>query len=158
MARRLPITRDAVSLKQTLYRAARGLGGLAAARNSQWRGERLLILCYHGVSLDDEHCWNPSLYVSPETFRGRDLPAGTQVVVSPWHLHRHERIWPHPDGFDPGRWGTEAGRACARDAYIPFSRGARVCPGAGFAMVEGPLDATTLMAAVDEAFGVPWEL
>lgn len=75
----------------------------------------------------------------PEEFRGRPVAPGAQVVVSPWHLHRHERIWPDADGFDPGRWGTEEGRACARDAYIPFSRGARVCPGAGFAMAEGVL-------------------
>ena len=26
-----------------------------------------------------------------------------------------------------------------RDAYMPFSAGPRVCTGAGFAMVEGPL-------------------
>ncbi|SFE01660.1 cytochrome P450 [Roseivivax sediminis] len=75
----------------------------------------------------------------PERFRDRDLPKGAQVVLSPWHLHRHERLWENPDGFDPARWSTENGRACQRDAYIPFSAGARVCPGAGFAMVEGPL-------------------
>ena len=75
----------------------------------------------------------------PEHFRDRDLPRGTQVVLSPWHLHRHERLWDDPDGFDPGRWDTGNGRACARSAYIPFSAGQRVCPGAGFAMVEGPL-------------------
>ena len=74
-----------------------------------------------------------------EHFRDRDLPRGTQVVLSPWHLHRHERLWDDPDGFDPGRWDTDNGRACARSAYIPFSAGQRVCPGAGFAMVEGPL-------------------
>ncbi|MBI1416877.1 MAG: cytochrome P450 [Limimaricola sp.] len=73
----------------------------------------------------------------PETFRGRALARGAQIVLSPWHLHRHERIWPAPDDFDPARWQTEAGRACARDAYMPFSSGARVCVGAGFAMVEG---------------------
>lgn len=75
----------------------------------------------------------------PECLRGRDLPAGTQVVLSPWHLHRHERLWHRPDAFDPARWDSENGRACARSAYIPFSAGQRACPGAGFAMVEGPL-------------------
>ena len=75
----------------------------------------------------------------PETFRDRPVPTGAQIVISPWHLHRHDRIWSDPDGFDPARWQTDAGRACARDAYIPFSAGARVCTGAGFAMVEGPL-------------------
>ena len=75
----------------------------------------------------------------PERFREREVPVGSQVVLSPWHLHRHERLWERPDAFDPGRWQTENGKACGRDAYIPFSAGARVCTGAGFAMVEGPL-------------------
>ncbi len=75
----------------------------------------------------------------PHEFRERAVPKGSQVVVSPWHLHRHERIWSNPDGFDPTRWETAEGKACAREAYIPFSAGARVCTGAGFAMVEGPL-------------------
>jgi cytochrome P450 len=60
-------------------------------------------------------------------------------VVSPWHLHRHERLWDNPDGFDPSRWATENGKQCQRDAFIPFSAGSRVCTGAGFAIVEGPL-------------------
>nr|WP_282569225.1 cytochrome P450 [Aliiroseovarius sp. S1339] len=75
----------------------------------------------------------------PEHFRGRDVPKGSQVVLSPWHLHRHERLWDQPDDFDPGRFQTENGKACLRNAYIPFSSGQRVCPGAGFAMIEGPL-------------------
>ncbi len=75
----------------------------------------------------------------PERFRNRDVPKGSQVVLSPWHLHRHERLWERPDAFDPGRWQTENGRTCGRDAFIPFSAGPRVCTGAGFAMVEGPL-------------------
>ncbi|MCG6903560.1 MAG: cytochrome P450 [Rhodobacter sp.] len=84
----------------------------------------------------------------PETFRDRTLPKGSQVVLSPWHLHRHERIWDRPDEFDPDRYATEAGKQCLRDAYIPFSSGARVCTGAGFAMVEGPL----LLALLVRAF------
>jgi cytochrome P450 len=82
-----------------------------------------------------------------EAFRDRDVAPGAQVVLSPWHLHRHERIWDRPDEFDPDRWQTEAGRACGRDAFIPFSTGARVCPGAGFAMVEGPLLLAMLVSA-----------
>jgi cytochrome P450 len=61
------------------------------------------------------------------------------VVLSPWHLHRHNRLWTNPDGFDPDRWSTEETRLCARTAYMPFSAGPRVCPGAGFAMIEGVL-------------------
>ena len=75
----------------------------------------------------------------PETFRGRNVKTGSQIVLSPWHLHRHERLWERPDEFDPTRWGTENGKQCQRDAYIPFSAGSRVCTGAGFAMVEGPM-------------------
>ena len=73
----------------------------------------------------------------PKTLRGRKAPKGSQVVLSPWHLHRHTRLWDNPDGFDPTRWATENGKTCQRDAYIPFSAGPRVCTGAGFAMVEG---------------------
>lgn len=75
----------------------------------------------------------------PEAFRGRNVKTGSQIVLSPWHLHRHERLWERPDEFDPTRWGTENGKQCQRDAYIPFSAGSRVCTGAGFAMVEGPM-------------------
>jgi len=83
-----------------------------------------------------------------EDFRGRRVRPASQVVISPWHLHRHERIWTDPDGFDPDRWATDAGRASSRDGYLPFSSGARVCPGAGFAMLEG----TLLLAHLVRAF------
>lgn len=75
----------------------------------------------------------------PEVMRDRPVAPGAQMVISPWHLHRHERLWTNPDGFDPDRWQTDETRACQREAYLPFSAGARVCTGAGFAMVEGPL-------------------
>ncbi|MCG6111604.1 MAG: cytochrome P450 [Paracoccus sp.] len=73
----------------------------------------------------------------PETFRDRDVPRGAQLVVSPWHLHRHQRLWDRPDDFDPARWDTPEGKASARVAYLPFSAGPRACPGAGLAMAEG---------------------
>ncbi|SNT76463.1 cytochrome P450 [Paracoccus seriniphilus] len=82
-----------------------------------------------------------------ETFRGRNVPKNAQLVLSPWHLHRHERLWERPDEFDPGRWDSEAGKASASKAYIPFSAGQRVCPGAGFAMLEGVLMLSRITAA-----------
>lgn len=75
----------------------------------------------------------------PESFRNRPLRPGTQIVISPWHLGRHQRLWEDPDSFCPARWATPEGRAAAREGFIPFSSGPRVCTGAGFAMLEGPL-------------------
>ena len=83
----------------------------------------------------------------PEQFRGREVPKGSQIVLSPWHLHRHERLWDDPDAFDPARFQTANGKSCLRNAYIPFSSGQRVCPGAGFAMIEGPLILSMLVRA-----------
>lgn len=51
-------------------------------QNSRWRRARLLILCYHGVSLADEHEWS-DLYVSGGHLRRRFAhlrDAGYQVV------------------------------------------------------------------------------
>ena len=81
----------------------------------------------------------------PEVFRKRPVPPGAQVVLSPWHLHRHTRLWDNPDGFDPARWDTDAGRDSAREAYMPFSAGPRVCTGAGFAMIEGVVLLATIL-------------
>jgi cytochrome P450 len=77
-----------------------------------------------------------------DRLRGRAVARGTQVVLSLWHLHRHERLWAEPHGFDPDRWAG----GCPRGAFLPFSAGPRVCPGAGLAMVEGPLFLALLLA------------
>jgi cytochrome P450 len=82
-------------------------------------------------------------------FRGRKIMRGAQIVLSPWHLHRHERLWDNPDGFDPARWDTENGKVCARDAYMPFSAGPRICSGAGFALIEGVVVLARLLKAYE---------
>ena len=87
----------------------------------------------------------------PQRLRNRDVPKGAQIVLSPWHLHRHERLWDDPDSFEPARWSTQNGRDCARDAFIPFSAGPRVCPGAGFAMLEGPFLLSLLLRDLEVA-------
>lgn len=83
----------------------------------------------------------------PETFRDRPLRKGTLAILSPWHMHRHTRHWPDADVFDPWRWSEEATRHVARGAYFPFSKGPRVCTGAGFAMLEGVLTLALLVRA-----------
>jgi len=84
----------------------------------------------------------------PETFRDRTLPIGAQVVISPWHLQRHTRLWDDPDAFRPERWQTPEGKSSAREAFVPFSSGRRVCTGASFAMAE----AVILLAALVSRF------
>ena len=84
----------------------------------------------------------------PEEMRGRSVRPGAQIVISPWHLHRHDRIWTDPDAFDPDRWGRADTKLAQQTGYLPFSAGPRVCTGAGFAMVEGVL----MLAALVRAF------
>lgn len=64
--------------KLAALRAARSTGLYDIVRRSRWRGQRLLILCYHGISLADEHCWNPELYIRPDLFEQRLLAIRAQ--------------------------------------------------------------------------------
>src|SRR5579862_246482 len=59
------------SAKIAALQAARTAGVFAAVKKSRWRNQRLIILCFHGISLEDEHEWNPGLYLSPAQFRER---------------------------------------------------------------------------------------
>src|SRR5690349_5995613 len=57
--------------KLLTLRTAKTMGVFHALSRSQWRKDQLLILGYHGVSIDDEHLWNSHLYFTPEEFRSR---------------------------------------------------------------------------------------
>lgn len=80
----------------------------------------------------------------PDEVAGHRLTPGDLVVVSPWVLHRHRRIWVEPDRFDPGRFLPEA-PPVDRFAYLPFGIGPRVCIGAQFALVEATAVLATLL-------------
>lgn len=77
-----------------------------------------------------------------QTFRKRLIKKGAQIVISPWHLGRHTDVWKDADAFRPERWEAKP----TREAYLPFSAGPRVCPGAAFAMTEGAVLLAALMA------------
>lgn len=57
--------------KRGIFSLARRLQLFSIARRSAWRRDRLLILCYHSVSMADEHEWNGELYMSQELLRAR---------------------------------------------------------------------------------------
>jgi peptidoglycan/xylan/chitin deacetylase (PgdA/CDA1 family) len=59
-------------LKGAALFAAKSTGATGLLSRSQWRTKRLLILCYHGISLEKEHEWDGALFMSPERF-GRRL-------------------------------------------------------------------------------------
>jgi cytochrome P450 len=74
----------------------------------------------------------------PDTIAGRQVKTGDAILIAPWLLHRHEKLWQDPNAFMPGRFMPGAPPP-DRFAYLPFGVGARVCIGAHFALVEATL-------------------
>jgi peptidoglycan/xylan/chitin deacetylase (PgdA/CDA1 family) len=60
-----------VVVKRRVLGASSRLGILNGVRDSKWRQRRLLILCYHSVSIDDEHEWSGTYSMSPATLESR---------------------------------------------------------------------------------------
>jgi enediyne biosynthesis protein E7 len=67
---------------------------------------------------------------------GFDLAANTDVLVSPYLVHRHPQHWQDGDRFDPDRFLPEAVAARSRFAYLPFGLGPRACIGEHLALIE----------------------
>jgi cytochrome P450 len=80
---------------------------------------------------------------------GITVPARTVVLIAPWVLHRHHRLWAQPEAFDPDRFLPGAPPP-DRFAYLPFGIGPRVCIGAQFALTE----ATLVLATMIQAFHI----
>jgi cytochrome P450 len=87
--------------------------------------------------------------IADDVAGGTEVKAGTVVLIAPWVLHRHRRLWPDPDHFDPARFLPEAPPP-ERFAYLPFGSGPRVCIGAQFALTE----ATLVLASLVQNFRI----
>ena len=70
------------------------------------------------------------------TLGDRPVSKNEPIYVATWCLHRHEKLWDDPNGFDPGRFATENAKARHRCAYLPFGAGPRICIGMSFDMLE----------------------
>jgi len=64
------------------------------------------------------------------------IPAGSDVFLCPYLLHRDPLHWPEPDRFDPERFNEENSRQRNRHVYYPFSLGSRRCIGEFFSLVD----------------------
>jgi len=58
-------------LRGVVLTILKGTGAFSLVKDSRWRQQRLLILCYHGVALEDEDQWRPLLYMSPKRLEQR---------------------------------------------------------------------------------------
>lgn len=84
----------------------------------------------------------------PDTIANLPVRKHDVILIAPWLLHRHEKLWRDPNAFVPQRFMT--GTPPDRFAYLPFGVGPRVCIGAHFALVE----ATLALAKIIGAFRV----
>ena len=79
---------------------------------------------------------------------GCRVPAGTQLFIVMWVLHRDPRYFEDPEMFDPDRWEDGSAKRVPKYAYLPFGTGPRLCIGSSFAMTE----ATLLLATIAKKF------
>jgi len=82
--------------------------------------------------------------LGPDRLGDIELKKGSNVLIVPWLLHRHRKLWDRPDEFRPERFTPDQVAARPRFAYIPFGAGPHICIGAAFAMTEAILCLATL--------------
>ena len=83
---------------------------------------------------------------APDTIAGMPVRKNDIVLIAPWLLHRHEKLWRDPAAFLPQRFMPPSPPP-DRFAYLPFGVGARVCIGAHFALVEATLALAKIVGA-----------
>jgi cytochrome P450 len=67
---------------------------------------------------------------------GYFVPKGTNILISPFVMHRDARYWDNPLSFIPERFATEKVKNLPRYVYFPFGGGPRLCIGDQFALSE----------------------
>ncbi|WDF38513.1 cytochrome P450 [Streptomyces sp. T12] len=83
--------------------------------------------------------------VADAEVEGVRIPAGADILVSPWVTQRHPDYWPDPERFDPSRFTPEAEAGRPRYAWFPFGGGPRACIGQHLSMLESVLGLAVLL-------------
>ncbi|GAA0932888.1 cytochrome P450 [Nonomuraea longicatena] len=83
--------------------------------------------------------------VADDVVGGYRVPAGAEVLICPYTLHRHPRYWEEPERFDPERFDPQAPSARPRYAHLPFGAGPRFCVGNHLGMMEATFIVSALM-------------
>ena len=74
--------------------------------------------------------------IAADELGGYPVPAGTNVLLPLYLLHRHPQFWKDPESFEPERFAPEHEAERPRFAYMPFAAGPRHCIGETFALYE----------------------
>lgn len=73
-----------------------------------------------------------------DVLAGREIPAGSLIIMTPYIAQRDPQLWEAPTEFRPQRFLDGHRRGAAGDAvFWPFGLGPRMCIGRDFAYVEG---------------------
>jgi epi-isozizaene 5-monooxygenase len=67
---------------------------------------------------------------------GYRIPAGADIIYSPYAIQRDGRSYAHNLEFDPDRWLPERSKDVPKFAMSPFSNGNRKCPSDHFSMAQ----------------------
>jgi cytochrome P450 len=76
---------------------------------------------------------------------GHIIPAGTNIFVSVYNVHRDPRHFPDPEKFDPERFSPQNSLGRHPYAYTPFGIGRRMCVGHVFAIMEAKTILSTVL-------------
>ncbi|HMT29860.1 MAG TPA: cytochrome P450 [Bacteroidia bacterium] len=74
--------------------------------------------------------------IKPDKIGNYKIPAGHNILISPYALHRDKRYWPEPLKFIPERFTPEEIKKRPKNSYLPFGAGPRMCIGNNFALME----------------------
>lgn len=83
--------------------------------------------------------------IADDRYGNLEIKKDVTVLIMPWTLHRHRKLWEEPNAFKPSRFWPENREQIDRFQYLPFGAGPRICIGASFALQEAVIVLAVLL-------------